>query len=169
MTKYMRRGANREGLLDLIELLPAGELLVEVGSYAGESLELFARSGKWQEIHVVDSWRFEGSGAVESRFDETLQRLIADGYRVTKHRGDSRDVAARFQGEADFVYIDASHVYQNVRADLAAWLPHVRQQGWIGGHDYCWNFPGVLRAVFEEFGKPYRVFQDSSWVVRLDR
>jgi hypothetical protein len=46
----------------------------------------------------------------------------------------------------DLVYIDASHVEENVLADLEAWYPKVRPGGLLCGHD--WNtYEGVNRAV----------------------
>lgn len=56
-------------------------------------------------------------------------------------------------GWADFVFIDAGHSYEAVKADIAAWLPKVKPGGWFGGHDYHKNHPGVIRAVDEAFGK----------------
>lgn len=182
--KYMRRGANRSGLLALIESLPADTpnlTMVEVGSYAGESAELFADSGKFGRIYCVDSWAFEGAAAVESRFDEMLQRTneahapnrirlsqprIGPGL-IVKLKGTSKLVSQAMRvSQIDFAYIDASHTYENVLADIRAWLPRVKRGGWIGGHDYNWKFPGVIRAVFEELGNPWRVFEDTSWLLQ---
>jgi hypothetical protein len=50
------------------------------------------------------------------------------------------------------VFIDACHEYEDVRSDVAAWLPKVRPGGVIGGHD--WNRVGVKRAVRELLGEP---------------
>lgn len=55
-------------------------------------------------------------------------------------------------GWADFVFIDAGHSYQAVRADIAEWLPKVKPGGWFGGHDYHEGHPGVIEAVHEAFG-----------------
>lgn len=56
----------------------------------------------------------------------------------------------------DFVFIDASHDYDSVRADLVAWTPKVRVGGVIAGHDYGGRGDrvgrfGVKRAVDERF------------------
>lgn len=56
-------------------------------------------------------------------------------------------------GWADFVFIDAGHSYQAAKMDIEAWKPKVRTGGWLGGHDYHINHPGVLRAVDEAFPK----------------
>jgi predicted O-methyltransferase YrrM len=45
----------------------------------------------------------------------------------------------------DFVFIDAIHSYEAVKADLEAWYPKVRHDGLIAGHDFSWS--GVKEAV----------------------
>jgi hypothetical protein len=47
----------------------------------------------------------------------------------------------------DLVFIDASHLYEDVRDDIRAWRPKVRAGGVLAGHDL--HFPGVRRAVDE--------------------
>ena len=50
----------------------------------------------------------------------------------------------------DFVFIDASHEYEDVKADILSWLPKVKIGGILAGHDYN-TFEGVNRAVDEIF------------------
>lgn len=66
-------------------------------------------------------------------------------------------------GWADFVFIDAGHSFHAARADIAAWLPKVRQGGWFGGHDYHPKFPGVIRAVHEAFGPTVQELPGFIW------
>jgi hypothetical protein len=47
------------------------------------------------------------------------------------------------------VYIDAIHLYDYVKRDIALWLPKLREGGIISGDDY--NMEEVRRAV-DEFG-----------------
>ncbi|CAK9036948.1 unnamed protein product [Durusdinium trenchii] len=49
----------------------------------------------------------------------------------------------------DLVFLDASHNYEALRADLDAWLPKLRRFGILAGHDYSLLWPGVCRAVRE--------------------
>ena len=54
----------------------------------------------------------------------------------------------------DFVFIDASHEYEDVKNDILAWLPKVKRGGILAGHDYYVNqdwFSGVKKAVNEIF------------------
>jgi hypothetical protein len=55
----------------------------------------------------------------------------------------------------DLVFIDAIHLYEDVRADIAAWLPKLNDDGVLAGDDYAPAFPGVVQAVQEAF--PSRV------------
>ena len=64
-------------------------------------------------------------------------------------KGYSVDVAKTIPDESlDWVYIDADHRYEAVKADLKAWFPKVRKGGVMSGHDYM-NF--VYKAPFGDY------------------
>lgn len=66
-----------------------------------------------------------------------------------------------------FVFIDADHSYDAVKADIAAWLPKIRDGGWITGHDYdSEKFPGVVKAVEESFAD-FHLGDDCTWMARV--
>ncbi len=167
----MRKGTNERGLRELIEWLPISEItMVEVGSYAGESAAIFAASFKVNKITCVDHWNpnagWKGTGLseAESRFDI----VKANSRKIGKLKIFSEEGARLFDsGSLDFVYIDASHDYESVKHDIELWRPKIRVGGFIGGHDYSYHFPGVVKAVGEAFQKPEHVFCDASWIVRL--
>jgi predicted glycoside hydrolase/deacetylase ChbG (UPF0249 family) len=54
--------------------------------------------------------------------------------------------------DVDIVFLDAGHTYEELQADIDAWLPHVAADGILCGHDFCDTFPGVMRAVSELCG-----------------
>jgi hypothetical protein len=56
---------------------------------------------------------------------------------------------ARMRTEINFVFIDAAHDYDSVKADILAWRPLVAKGGILSGHDYDWGYPGVVHAVRE--------------------
>ena len=142
-----------------------GAVMVEVGSYTGESAEIFAKSGSFRKIYCVDPWSRTPTEA-ESLFDKRTKPYP----EILKLKGRSVAASRQFSNASvDFVYIDADHRYSAVKADILAWLPKVKPGGWIGGHDYRWRFKGVIRAVDEELGLPLRVFQDSSWLVKVPK
>lgn len=155
----------RKGLKELIAHLGVtSATLVEVGSYAGESASIFLSSGRFATIHCVDPWDTPGAKLAMEAFDELAAKAAG---RVVKHQARSVDAAQSFDDESvDVVYLDGDHSLTAVRADIRAWMPKLRPGGWLAGHDYYWEFPGVLRGVHELVGKPERVFRDGSWVVR---
>ena len=62
-----------------------------------------------------------------------------------------------YNSKFDFVYIDGSHRYEDVKSDIEAWWPLVSDKGILAGHD--WAMPsgdhaGVQRAV-REFAEKY--------------
>lgn len=64
----------------------------------------------------------------------------------------------KWERPADFIYIDGSHVYENVLTDLKAWFPLIAVNGIFAGHDYDKTHPGVIRAVNEfcdSIGQPH--------------
>lgn len=161
----------REGLKAFIATL-AGEGLnmAEIGSYAGESAEIFAQSGKFAAIHCVDSWNaFAGkahrTSEAEPLFDATAARYPV----IHKHKAPSSAAARTFADRSlDLVYIDAAHDLTNVRADIADWRIKVKQGGWLGGHDYCLKTPGVMQAVRDAFpAHSIRLFGDDSWLLEI--
>lgn len=64
----------------------------------------------------------------------------------------------------DFVFIDANHAYQFVKADIAAWAPKIKPGGWLMGHDY--SREGVARAV-DEIGLEVELDPDKVWSVQI--
>lgn len=158
-------------------LPPRIPVLVEIGSYAGESMEAFIQSGKVIEAFAVDPWVGGWSPtdpadyradmrAVEAAFDK---RMLPYN-NVTKMKMTSATAVVYFLDESvDLVYIDANHSYEFVRQDIELWLPKIRQGGIISGHDYGFTpHAGVKQAVDEAFGEErIERFNDYSWKVNL--
>ena len=175
----MRSPGERAGLEDLIveveKKLGRGLKMVEVGSYAGESSEIWAQSGVFDKIVCVDAWKngwneqakaSNTTELAEKKFDEVAAKYQC----IEKRKSDSVSAANEFEdGSFDFIYIDANHTYEAVKADVEAWLPKVRMAGIISGHDYQKAWSGVIQAVNEKFGRPERTFKDSSWMVEVER
>jgi hypothetical protein len=176
------------GLYDLVEYvnLPYESVIVELGSYRGESTEVWAKH--YQDVTAIDPWSFIVTPStmldfmnniqqhkedidwenlstiftdVEKSFDERMEP-----YSVTKLKMNSEDAVHIFDdGTIDLIYIDAMHDYPTVNRDIDSWKDKVKPGGFISGHDYADRWPGVIHAVEEHFGKPDAVFSDTSWVV----
>lgn len=147
--------------------------MVEIGSYTGESIEQFAKSGKFETIYAVDRWEdycynketdkwHIDMDVVESLFDKRISKYN----NIIKIKKSSIEAAKTFE-EAffDFIYIDADHTYESAKEDILAWMPKLKPGGIIAGHDYH-LFEGVNKAVDEIFGTSVTHFPDTSWMVR---
>ena len=156
--------------------------MYEVGSFAGESAEIFSKY--FDAVHCVDPWTSDPNICgltpacpfncedVQRSFDERAAKCG----NLVKHVGYSIDVAKTVEdGSLDFVYIDGLHDYGSVKRDIGAWWPKVKVGGFIGGHDYhdvVMNSDFQVKMAVQEFmsGTPsavdLRLFADTSWVVR---
>lgn len=146
---------------DLVKRAYNGSRFVEVGSWKGKSSAYMAveiaNSGKNIEFICVDTW----AGGIEQgpvdpeELYRTFLKNMEPVQNYYKHfRMSSLEAAKLFPDRClDFVFIDASHQYEDVKADIVTWLPKVRVGGILAGHDYYTPeqdyFPGVRQAVHE--------------------
>ena len=168
-------GRLRDGLIALTALLPPQTVMAEIGSYAGESAEIFLESGRVATIYCVDRWEDYRYGDGSEKLNASLAEAAFDrrmsfyGGMYSKLKMDSARAAQTVSNHSlDFVYIDGGHSYSDVRDDIRAWLPKIKRNGAIGGHDYvlC-ELPhyAVKAAVDDIFGAPDETFEDDSWLV----
>jgi hypothetical protein len=176
----MRTEEAKKGLRALVQELPLNAEVVEIGSYAGESAEIFIRCGKLKQLWCVDPWQNDYDGndkasytcpmqVVEQCFDKMRENLPILGGRdcVTKLKMTSQQASTIFEpASLDFVYIDGCHLFESVMEDLTLWLPKIRPNGLIGGHDFAEWYPDIMKAVREVVGEPDKTFADSSWIKR---
>jgi len=133
-------------LVDLVyRHCPARDVVIgEVGTRGGRTTEHLLRyCPQITRIYAVD--------IVRPGPNSPLNRLP----QVTFLHGPSVEMAKQIpDGALDLVFIDADHSEAAVREDIRAWLPKVRQDGVIAGHDYgSRNHPGVKIAVDEAFAR----------------
>ena len=134
-----------------------GDLFLEIGTYKGRSaaymMHRILQSGKDIGFITVDP--FDGSGDKYSKYPREIyqdfsQGIKALGIKVVHLVGRSQDLAPYLaDGSLAFVFVDGSHDYQDVKADLEAYLPKVKPGGILAGHDL--QYQDVKRAV-----KPYK-------------
>lgn len=148
-------------------------VMAEIGSFAGESAEYFAKSGKFKKIYCIDPWMkgyddtvfvsHQDFSLVEKTFDDRMKPYPF----VEKRKGFSNVRAKEFPvAFFDMVYIDGNHAYNYVIEDITLWLPKVKKGGYIAGHDYGIR-EGVAPAVNKMLGKPEKIFPDTTWVFRV--
>jgi len=148
---------------------PVGATLLEVGSYLGASACFLAAAAKERggKVHCVDTWHNEGmSEGLRDTWEQFVANTRPYASLIVPHRGLSVDVAKEFSGQIDLLFLDGDHSYEGCRADVLAWLPHLKTGGVLVMHDYGWA-EGVQR-VTAELVRPRQqdeghVFQNTYW------
>jgi predicted O-methyltransferase YrrM len=163
---------------DIADWSKGGEVLVEVGSFLGRSAcwlgERLQSLGKKSTLICVDEWPvfYEWASCSANRVEGAFEIFVANVRQsglqdmIVPIRGKSLWAASFIRNDLDFVFIDANHEYESVKADIAAWLPKVKRGGMLAGHDYDDNFPGVKQAVNEAFPGRFTV-RGRCWVVAI--
>ena len=146
-------------------------IAIEIGSHMGEGLSMIAATHLFNVIHVIEP--FAGEEEFNEMFGWSWEEVRQEWEWNTRHFKDiiklyetfSYKIADKFFDESvNLVYIDGDHSYESVTRDIKLYLPKLRHRGIIAGHDYHEKWPGVMKAVDEQLGKPDKVFMDSSWV-----
>lgn len=73
--------------------------------------------------------------------------------------------------KAELIYLDASHDYEDIAADLIAYAPLLMPGGVLFGDDYTEYWPGVCKAVdefVEKNGLSLSV-KDDKWIINSER
>lgn len=173
---------------EMLNLVVPDKVCVEVGVERGFfSAEILKRNPK--ELFLLDPWTPQDparypydlvNDANSENFDSQYENVVkkfSDDKRVKIIRGFSYFEAQKFNNESlDFVYIDAIHTFESCFCDMVTWMPKVKPDGWLCGHDFTgkepWSYPGVKTAV-EAFCRVtgYEIglltFEDwSSWGIR---
>lgn len=164
-------GQVSEAELDLfryaISRIPDGGRFIEIGTWFGHCTAFIEveilNSGKNIELISCDTFPCEKQ--------EDIVRAVAKGFNTKVIKGRSLDLEFP---EADCIWLDGDHSYENVKAELEKFWPLVRPGGILCGHDYA-NFDpykGVFRAVNEfTVAKDLGIglFGDYSYVFHAER
>jgi len=142
--------------------------IVELGSFAGVSSELFALF--CTKLYCVDRWEsyreikdVDKLVTAEQRFDSMHKNYD----HIVKLKMDSLDTASQFAGGSiDMLYMDTDHSSEQVEREIAAWLPKIKNSGFIAGHDF--NMPTVFNVVTQHFDPTMiEIFNDTSWITSV--
>jgi len=154
----------------------------EVGVYKGKFLKYMLRQigGYLDQYWAIDQWQkleYPKHGRMGKVPQESWDQMYRYACQMMTYfpnlhviRQPSAAASTLFpDGYFDMVYIDASHHYEDVLADIVAWKPKVRSGGILGGHDYI-NKQAKLqakRAVDEAFPEGVNTMEDTVWWVKL--
>ena len=155
----------------LLNFMPRAGTVAEIGvAKADFSRNILAHAAP-ARLHLIDPWIHQQRSDyahdisnVKDSEQEDRHLFVRNGLRaeiesgqVILHREYSKDACIKFSDNYfDWIYIDGLHSYQGVKEDLDNYLPKVKPDGFILGHDFA-NHPeatamefGVVKAV-EEF------------------
>jgi hypothetical protein len=160
--------------------------IAEIGVWQGDSTVPILRSGLVDRIHLVDPWKAGVPGTTwhesQSKMPRYHQKRFNAAKKMVRHKVKDFDDKVVFyevpsleavkyipDNSLDLVFIDADHSYEGVYNDIQAWLPKVKDGGFICGHDLDEpRFPGVRRAVEEIFNiSEVEIGDDFTWFYRL--
>ena len=157
----MRTKRNSPGLHKLCNSIPEKHrnLLVEIGSFYGESTAIFA--GHFKQVIAIDPWDFKGCNELnkgsknsseklitgkmaEERFDENVGKIE----NIKKIKAYDHDVVDSFEDNSiDCIYIDSIHTFEACGLTILRWWPKVKNYGYIAGHDFTPMWPGIQKVV----------------------
>jgi predicted O-methyltransferase YrrM len=132
----------------LLERLPKGGVVAEVGTLHGEFAREILRTVQPHQLHLIDH-------EIHPRVREMAEDpLFRDRLRV--HQADSVEALESFPDEYfDWIYIDAQHGYEGVKRDIGAAHRKIKADGLLVFNDYTvWSYVemqpyGVVAAVNE--------------------
>ena len=165
---YYRNYSGRNsvvGLYDLIkENVTPDMVIAEIGSFSGVSSELFAMH--CTTLYCIDPWLpYPEIEKMYMDASEIFFDFMQKSYNnIIKMKLSSKEAVAHFEDNTlDLVYLDASHNYTSVKEDLQLWLPKIKVNGFIAGHDII--ITDVKRAVDDVLGKnSCKIYSDTSWI-----
>lgn len=157
----------------------------EVGVYRGELSIRLLENIPDLTLYLIDAWsddvysgKSDESASLQMR--EDCEKNYLKNYNYVKRitapyrkrtiiiKDKSLTVAKNCKNKFfDFIFIDADHSYDGVINDIKAWLPKVKENGWLCGHDYNNPlFPDVKKAV-DELIKNVAVDSDYTWFYKV--
>jgi predicted O-methyltransferase YrrM len=167
-----------------VEKYQNGDIFVEIGSFKGRSASVMAvniaNSNKDIKFYCVDTWLGSGEHQQGSPcedidvinkklFDVFLENTKSIEKYITPIQKPSVEAANDFEDNSlSFVFIDASHDYENVKKDINAWYPKMKSGGTLAGHD--WNYDPVANAV-KEFAEAnnFNIQSSGSWEIIITK
>jgi len=161
-----------------VDKAPDSAVFIEVGSWFGKSTAYMGaqikKNDKNIRFYAVDTW--EGAGESETQkkivsshggniFPAFWQNMVNSKLEdvILPLQITSEKASLLFDDETlDFVFIDASHVYDEVIKDISCWHPKIKKGGIIAGHDFTPRFD-VPDAVQDFFGTNFYL-KGNSWL-----
>ena len=164
-----------ENIYDMVVDKFDNTTFVEIGCWQGMSLSYLQLKIKEKNKHIlcfgVDTFKGDLDNPMEQqiisnenldlqkRLKENFEKLSIIPSLIVLDSVKASDMF--YKNEVSFCFIDGGHSYTQVCMDIDTWLPKIKEDGIIAGHDH--PAPGVKKAVSERF-TDYNVSKNSWWV-----
>lgn len=146
----------------------------EIGVWIGLSLRHLVielkKTGEPFTVYAVDLWDeldgdTNGEGLQKNSFELFKKHMGEYLQDVIIIKKESNLSALDIEDQSlDIVFIDASHDYESVSKNISSWLPKIKINGYLSGHDYgepC----GVKQAVDEKF----KIFETQGTIWKVQK
>lgn len=122
---------------------------VEIGVFEGSHAASILRVLKPGKLYLVDPYlafdEKQMTGAhVEAALRKAQKRLTGKQVEFLRCKSTEANL-----NHVDFIYLDADHRYEAVKADIEYWWPRLNRKGVMGGHDFSSGQSEVVQAVTE--------------------
>ncbi len=121
--------------------------IVEIGSYHGKSTVLLAHAARAAGREPVVAIDPHLGGAVKPFHDTLARGGVTDHVKPVVATSDA--AAETWRGPIRLLWIDGSHVYDQVLRDFRNWTPFLVDGGIVAFHD-TYEYDGVRRVIDEE-------------------
>ena len=152
---------------------PTSEMLmIEIGSYVGESTLMFAEHFK--EVISIDpyinDYDLADDACHHAPFDKVYEQFIRNTLSVPNIKSIKETSQNAFSilkdQKWDMVYIDGLHTLEGAWYDIEHYKTLIKPGGFICGHDYGWgNVRHSIGQLLDD--KVDATFKDGSWVKQL--
>lgn len=157
-------------ILDSISISNKNKLvMLEIGSYEGDSAEIFLNTGYIEKIYCIDPWNNfidHSDNAIHYNMQKRMKKFdlrFQNDNRVFKIVGTIDTFIKKYKDHMpiiDIVYIDGNHEFVYVKNDILKTLNIIKPTIAISGHDYDL----VYLAVKKYIGNISKLYDDKSWI-----
>lgn len=161
----------------VLQLLPANGIGAEIGVLEGDFSQEILTKALPSQLHLIDPWCHQeredyqkdhanAEDAIQDMRYHNLKRRFEEQIsagQVHVYREYSGVAVDQFEDKSlDWVYIDAVHSYEGALADLKAFAPKIKDDGFILGHDFT-NSPPARKMEFGVVEAVKDFLSESGW------
>jgi hypothetical protein len=151
-------------LFQVVRKMPRMANIVEIGSFMGRSTISMALGclGSGRRVFAVDTFQGNAGDFVKGQhgvewtgdvfFDQFMANVEQSGVcdYVVPLMGISQEVGRFWKAPIHCLFVDGSHEFEDIQADLACFYPHVVAGGIVALHDVTPDWPGPYRIWNEK-------------------